>query len=124
MADKHLETTWKILFFTYGLVPIIAGLDKFTNYLVDWSTYLNPTVTLVIPLSAGTIMMIVGVIEIIAGALVFTKFKRFAGYLIAAWLVLIAINLLLTGYYDIAVRDLVMAIGAFTFARLTEYLKK
>jgi uncharacterized membrane protein YphA (DoxX/SURF4 family) len=122
MQDKALDTPWWTLRLTYGLVPIIAGLDKFTNLLTHWTQYLSPLATKVVPVAPSTFMHIVGVIEIIAGILVLNRrTTRFGGYLVAAWLAAIAINLLTMGtFFDIAVRDVVMGIGAFTYAKLTE----
>ncbi|MEQ8905942.1 hypothetical protein [Ekhidna sp.] len=119
---KNMETTVKNVFsllkYTYGLVPIVAGLDKFTNILTDWSQYLSEGM---IPMEAGTFMMIVGVIEIIAGALVLTKTKL-GSLIVAAWLILIAITLLISwSYVDVAVRDLVMAIGAYSLYKLSDH---
>ena len=106
---------------TYGLVPIVAGIDKFTNLLTDWTRYLNPLATKVIPISPPTFMHVVGVIEIAAGILVLTrKTTRYGAFLVAAWLAAIALNLITMGaYLDVAVRDLVMAVGALTLAALT-----
>jgi hypothetical protein len=113
---KNVQTLLK---FTYGLVPIVAGADKFTNLLTDWSHYLSPTLKGVLPFSDRVFMMIVGVIEIIAGILVFLNPQKGA-YLVSAWLVLIALSLLVGGnYLDVAVRDLVIAIGAFSLAKLS-----
>jgi hypothetical protein len=113
---KDIQTLLK---FTYGLIPIVAGADKFTNLLTYWSHYLNPTLKAVLPFSEHTFMMIVGVIEIVAGVLVFVNVQKGA-YLVSAWLVLIALSLLAGGnYLDVAVRDLVMAIGAFSLAKLS-----
>ena len=109
-----------LLKFTFGLVPIVAGVDKFTNLLTDWSGYLNPSLASILPFSAHTFMMIVGVVEIVAGILVLVK-TRFGAYLVSAWLVLIALTLLASGkFLDVAVRDLVMAIGAYSLAKLTQ----
>lgn len=115
--DSRSDTVYRALWLTYGIVPIVAGLDKFTNLLTDWAQYLAPFALDLLPFSAGTFMAIVGVIEIVAGVLVFVK-PRFGGLLVAAWLVAIALNLLLAGYFDIAVRDLVMAVGAWGMAQL------
>lgn len=118
--EKQLDTSWWTLRLTYGLVPIVAGLDKFTNLLVDWKQYLSPFAE-VLPVSASTFMMIIGVVEIIAGLLVLSRHTRIGAYVVTAWLVGIALNLVTTGqYFDIAVRDLVMAVGAFTLAKLSE----
>ena len=109
----------QLMRYTYGLVPIIAGLDKFTNLLTDWKNYIAPSVNNALPFSASTFMSIVGVIEIIAGIIVLIR-PRLGGFIVMAWLIAIALNLLISGhYYDVAVRDLVMAIGAFSLAKLS-----
>ena len=109
-----------ILRWTYSLVPIIAGLDKFTNILTDWHKYLAPIVTDILPLEAHTFMYIVGVIEIIAGVIVLVR-PKIGSLIVGLWLIGIVINLLLTGeYFDIAVRDTVMAIGAFSLYMLSD----
>src|SRR5262245_60248272 len=120
MFDEKLEKPWWTLRLVYGLVPIVAGLDKFTNLLTDWKQYLSPLVERALPFSPQAIMASIGVIEIAVGILVLTRFTRAAAYVVTAWLVAIALNLLTTGhYFDVAVRDLVMAVGAFTLAKLT-----
>jgi uncharacterized membrane protein YphA (DoxX/SURF4 family) len=104
---------------TYGLLPILAGLDKFMHLLADWNKYLAPVVTDVIPVSPGTFMS-VGVIEIIAGIIVFVR-PKLGSIIVGIWLIAIAINLLLTGqYFDVAVRDVIMAIGAFCLYMLLD----
>lgn len=116
---QAVKQVQNILKFTYGIVPIVAGADKFTNLLTNWSNYLNPTLKSALPFNDHTFMMIVGVIEIVAGILVFVNVQKGA-YLVSAWLVLIALSLLAGGnYLDVAVRDLVMAIGAFSLAKLS-----
>jgi uncharacterized membrane protein YphA (DoxX/SURF4 family) len=102
-----------ILRWTYGLVPIAAGADKFFHFLTDWTQYLAPSVINLIPFSPATFMNIVGTIEILAGLLVLLR-PRLGSFIVGCWLLGIAANLVMTGqYYDIAVRDIVMAIGAF-----------
>ncbi len=114
-----IHNSWLLLKYTFGLVPIVAGLDKFTNILTDWSQYLNPSLAQLLPVSAHTFMMVVGVIEIIAGILVLFK-TEIGAYIVSAWLVSIALTLIASwNYVDVAVRDIVMAIGAFTLAKLT-----
>ena len=109
----------RLMRYTYGLVPIVAGLDKFTNLLTDWKNYIAPSINSALPFSASTFMAIVGVIEIIAGIIVLIR-PRVGGYIVMAWLILIALTLLIGGqYYDVAVRDLVMAVGAFSLAKLS-----
>ncbi len=118
-VSSRVDRVRTILYWTYGLVPIVAGADKFSNILTDWSQYLAPIVTDIIPLSPQTFMSIVGVIEIIAGIVVLMK-PRIGSLVVGCWLVAIAINLLLTGqYFDVAVRDIVMAIGAFSLYMLS-----
>jgi len=117
--SKKIKDIQLLLKFTYGLIPIVAGADKFSNLLTDWSHYLNPTLKAMLPFSDHTFMMGVGVIEIVAGILVFLNPQKGA-YLVCAWLVLIALSLLASGQYlDVAVRDLAMAIGAFTLAKIS-----
>lgn len=121
MLDERLNSSWWALRLAYGLVPIVAGLDKFTNLLTNWTDYLSPLATRVVPIAPATFMHIAGVVEIIAGIAVLTRYTRYAAYVVAAWLLLIALNLLTTGhYFDVAVRDVVMAVGAFVLARLSE----
>ena len=109
----------QLLKYTYGLVPIIAGLDKFTNLLTNWENYLSPFIIKMLPFSPGTFMHIVGIIEIIAGIITLVR-PRVGGYIVMAWLALIALTLIFGGqYFDVAVRDLVMAIGAYSLAKLS-----
>jgi uncharacterized membrane protein YphA (DoxX/SURF4 family) len=118
--NQPATSTFSLLKLTYCIVPIVAGLDKFTNLLTDWEKYLHPGLVKILPFPPHTFMMIVGVIEIIAGFIVLAK-PAIGGYTVAAWLTLIALTLLASGnYLDVAVRDLVMAIGAFSLARTTK----
>jgi uncharacterized membrane protein YphA (DoxX/SURF4 family) len=122
-SSAGLSQIQTILKLTYGLIPIIAGADKFTNLLTNWVDYLNPSLTAMLPFSAATFMMVVGVIEIIAGLMVFIDVQKGA-YLVSVWLVLIAITLITSGrYLDVAVRDLAMAIGAYSLAKISGILK-
>lgn len=116
--ESNVQLVKNILKYTFGLVPIVAGLDKFTNILTDWTQYLSDGLADMLPFEPSVFMMIIGVIEIVAGILVFTKTK-FGAYLVSVWLVLIALTLLFSGtYLDVAVRDIVMAIAAFSLAKL------
>jgi uncharacterized membrane protein YphA (DoxX/SURF4 family) len=114
-----VQVTLRILF---GLVPLVAGLDKFTNFLADWTAYLNPIVLRIVPMTATGFMHVVGVIEIVAGVLVLAK-PRVGAIIVLAWLIAIALQLIVWGrFLDIAVRDLAMALGgALTLARLTTF---
>lgn len=116
----NLESLYRPLWLTYGLVPLLAGLDKFFNLLADWPKYLSPWVANLLPVSAETFMYTVGIIEIAVGVLVLTRWTRLGAWIATAWLVLIALNLVTIGLFDIAVRDLAMAVGAYTLARLAE----
>lgn len=119
-ANQTIKPVFNTLRLTYGLVPIVAGIDKFTDLLTDWDKYLNPQMAGMLPFAPHTFMMIVGVIEIVAGILVLAK-PAIGGYVVMAWLALIALTLLAGGtYLDVAVRDLVMAIGAFSLARISK----
>jgi uncharacterized membrane protein YphA (DoxX/SURF4 family) len=118
--DDRLNIAWWTLRVGLGLGPIIAGVDKYFNKLADWSMYLSPLATKVVPVSATTFMHIVGVVEIIAGIIVLSRWTRIGSYIVMAWLLSIAVNLLTTGmFYDLAVRDVEIALGAFALAQLT-----
>ena len=118
MASDKLSSIYIPLRLVYGLVPIVAGADKFFNLLTHWDKYLPADVATKLPVSAATFMMIVGVIEIVAGLLTLTVLTRLGAYIVMLWLVLISANLILAGYYDIAVRDLVMALGAYVLGQV------
>lgn len=122
-SNKTVKDVQKLLTLTYGVIPIVAGADKFTNLLTDWEKYLNPVLKNNLPFSAHTFMLVVGLIEIIAGVLVFIKPEK-GGYLVCIWLVSIALTLLVGGsYLDVAVRDLAMAVGAFSLAKISSHSK-
>jgi uncharacterized membrane protein YphA (DoxX/SURF4 family) len=118
--ESNVQLVKNIMKYTFGIVPIVAGLDKFTNILTDWSHYVSDGLAGMLPFEPSTFMMIVGVIEIIAGIIVLKKTK-IGAYIVSAWLTLIALSLIFSWtYVDVAVRDLVMAIGAFCLAKLSE----
>ena len=119
--DKGLNSAWWALRIGLGLGPFLAGLDKFFNILTDWKMYLSPVFEHLLPMSAGTFMHVVGIVEMIVGLAILTRWTRLGSYVAAAWLVAISINLVTTGmFYDLAVRDVEIAIGAYTLARLSE----
>ena len=121
MTTSRLDIPWWALRIALGATAFLAGLDKFFNLLADWPAYLSPLALSVVPVSAATFMHVAGVIEIVAGLALLAGFTRVFGYIVSLWLVGIALNLLTTGhYFDIAVRDLNMAVAAFTLAKLTE----
>lgn len=102
----------------FTLAPVLFGLDKFVNLMVDWERYLAPWVDRIVPGTASQAMMVVGVIEVVAGILVAVR-PAIGGYVVAAWLFGIIVNLVSTGeYYDIALRDVGLLLGALALARL------
>lgn len=122
MANQgRLNVAWWTLRIGMGLGPFLAGLDKFFNRLTTWDMYLNPAIPQMLHLSPTTFMHVVGAVEMAAGVLVFTRWTRYAAYIVSAWLVAIAGTLVSQGLFlDIAVRDVELALGAFVLAKLTE----
>jgi uncharacterized membrane protein YphA (DoxX/SURF4 family) len=117
--DHRLDISWWALRIALGLMPIIAGIDKFFNKLADWGMYLSPYAK-AIPVSTATFMHVVGVVEIIAGLIVLSRWTKIGSYIVMLWLIAIAVNLVTTGmFYDLAVRDLEIAVGAFALSQLT-----
>jgi hypothetical protein len=103
----------------FVVAPIVAGLDKFFNFLVNWEQYLPPFVNKMVGGHGHELMLVAGVIEIIAGLGVLFEPKVFA-YVVSAWLLMIVVNLLMIpGYYDVALRDFGLALGALALARLS-----
>ncbi|NUT69993.1 hypothetical protein [Pseudarthrobacter sp. C4D7] len=103
----------------FTVAPILFGLDKFTNILTHWTMYLAPQATAIVPLPAQTFMYIVGVVEIIAGVAVAVR-PKYGSLIVAAWLAGIIINLLLLGsFYDVALRDFGLLVGALALNRLS-----
>ena len=118
--NSRLNAAWWALRVALGFGPIIAGIDKYFNKLTDWSMYLSPIATKVISIQATTFMHIVGVVEVIAGAIVLTRWTKIGSYIVGLWLLAIAVNLLTTGmFYDLAVRDVEIAFGAFALSQLS-----
>jgi uncharacterized membrane protein YphA (DoxX/SURF4 family) len=118
--NNRITSAYWALRIAFGLVPILAGLDKYLNLLTDWEKYVSPLAMKVMPLNATTLMHLVGVVEIAVGVAVLTRWTRLGSYVAAVWLVCIALNLLSAGYLDVALRDVVMAIAAYTLGKLTE----
>lgn len=118
--NSRLSAPWLALRLGIGLTATLAGLDKFFNLLANWSQYVSPLAAQMLPFSTATFMGIIGIVEVAVGLAVLTVWTRLGAYVASAWLILVAVNLALAGYFDVAVRDVVMAIGAFTLARLTE----
>jgi uncharacterized membrane protein YphA (DoxX/SURF4 family) len=121
LISKELNAAYWALRIAFGLGPLLAGLDKFTNILVDWGKYLSPMAQHALPISATHFMHIAGVVEIIVGLAILFGLTRVFGYVAMIWLWCIAANLITTGtYYDIAVRDLLLGLSAYALARVTE----
>jgi uncharacterized membrane protein YphA (DoxX/SURF4 family) len=121
---KVIDSIWWTLRLSFGLVPLLAGLDKFLNLLTEWPKYVAPALAHALPTTPQHFMYVVGVIEIVAGlAVLLTPWTKVFAYVVAAWLAGIALNLVLGGFYDIAVRDLVMAASAVSLARLTSLVR-
>jgi hypothetical protein len=116
--DDPVFQGFTLLRIGFTVAPILFGLDKFLDWLVDWRIYLAPEINDLVPGNAHQAMLAVGIIEIVAGLVVALR-PRFGGYLVAAWLAGIIVNLLLQAdYYDIALRDFGLLLGALTLARL------
>jgi len=120
-----LNSAWWALRVGLGLGPFLAGLDKFFNILADWGMYLSPLAERFLPVSPPVFMRAVGVVEMGVGLLILAGQTRIGGYLAMGWLLAIAANLVTTGmFYDLAVRDVEIAIAAYALARLTEARKE
>lgn len=113
--------SWWALKLSYGLLFVVAGADKFLNLVTYWPKYFAPILLQLNPLPADQVAMVAGVAEIILGLLILVFATRIGGYIAAAWLLFIAVNLILIGgYFDIAVRDIILAVGALALAWLDE----
>jgi len=121
MNFERLTTPWWALRVALGAAAFLAGLDKFFNLLANWPGYLSPIVAQMLPVGPSSFMHLIGVVEMLVGGVILAGYTRLGGYVAAVWLLGIALNLVTTGhYFDIAVRDVAMAVAAFTLARLTE----
>jgi uncharacterized membrane protein YphA (DoxX/SURF4 family) len=119
--NQRLNSSWWALRIGLGVAPFLAGLDKFFNLLTNWRVYLNPLALRLIPLAPETFLHAIGVVEMIVGLAILTRWTRLGSYLASLWLVCIALNLVTMGaFFDIAIRDVLLALAAFTLARLTE----
>lgn len=124
IASSPARQAFRILQFGFTVAPILAGLDKFFHLLVNWDQYLPVVVARMSPVQPHALMLGVGVIEIVAGIGVALRPRIFA-YIVAAWLALIIINLLLIpGYFDVALRDFGLLLGAVALARLSQQFSR
>src|SRR6185436_15088867 len=118
--DARLAAPVRVLRYALGLTATLAGLDKFFNILADWGSYVSSVAASTLPVSVNTFMQLVGVIEIAVGVAILALAPRLGAYVASAWLLLVAVNLALGGHFDVAVRDVVLSIAAFTVARAIE----
>src|ERR1051326_228688 len=122
--NTQLRTAWRTLQIAFFVAPFVAGLDKFFHLLVNWDQYLSPIAQRILGGGSHTFMLAIGVVEMIVGLMVITRWTRLGAYIASLWLLLIAINLITTGhYFDIALRDIGLCLGAFALAKLTEAMQ-
>ena len=119
-TDGRIDSARQVLKVTFGVVPFVAGLDKFTNVLADWPRYLSPIAEAILPVPGQTLMYVAGIVEMAVGVAILTRWTAIGSWVAAAWLVAIAANLVAAGFLDVAVRDLAMASAAYALARLSE----
>lgn len=109
---------FRVLHVGFVVAPTLAGLDKFTHLLTNWDQYLAPSIARLSPIGGHDLMLVFGAVEVLAGLLVAVR-PKIGGYVVSAWLLGVIVNLLLAGgYYDIALRDLGLSLGALALARL------
>lgn len=125
MDERRTEAAYFSLRIALGVVPIVAGLDKFLNLLADWPSYLSPLAIRLLPVSPEAFMRVAGVVEIGVGAAILLGFARIFAWVAMGWLAAIALELLTTGrFLDVAARDLVMATAAFALAKLAPAVER
>jgi uncharacterized membrane protein YphA (DoxX/SURF4 family) len=124
VASDPIYQGYQILHIGFTIAPIVAGIDKFLHLLTNWDSYVAPAMARMLPVSVHGFMLAVGVVEIIAGVLVAIK-PRIGAYIVALWLLCIIINLLaLSGYYDVALRDFGLLLGALALGRMSMVFDK
>jgi len=117
--DSHIVTARGALRIAIGLMATLAGLDKFVNLLADWPSYVAPAAAHLLPFSAQIFMYIVGIIEFGVGITILFVRPSLGAFVASAWLLLVAANLVIGGHFDIAVRDIVLAVASFALAQLS-----
>ncbi len=119
-VDQKLNFAWWALRMAIGLAAFLAGLDKFFNILADWTMYISPWAARLLPISPHTFMHIIGPVEMLVGLAILTRWTEIGAFAASVWLLIIALNLATSGlFYDLAVRDAVMAVAAYALANLT-----
>ena len=120
VTSRPAHQAFQILYLGFIVAPFLAGVDKFTHFLTNWDQYLAPVIAGLLPVSGHTFMLFVGIVEMSAAVLVAAR-PRIGAYVVAAWLFCVIGNLLLIpGYFDVALRDFGLALGALALARLSE----
>lgn len=124
-TNSHVTFSFNLLRFSYGGVLLLAGLDKIfaTNLITDWAGYLSPAIAEMLPVSVGVFLIGMGIVEVAVAVMLLTKFQRLGAYLSVVWLLLISVDLIMLGMLDIAIRDILLAVGALVLAQLTEALE-
>ena len=117
MKSKLADVYWPLRL-TYGLVPLLAGLDKYVGLLADWQHYVSPFAASLLPVDVQTFLHVVGLVEVTVGLAVLLGVTQLGAFTAMAWLVVISVDLLIGGFIDIAVRDLALAVGAYSLARV------
>ena len=118
--DRRLNLVWWALRLGLAAEQIAAGVDKYFNKITDWTMYLSPLASKTIPVEPAHFMRAIGIVEILIGICLLTRWTRWGGYILSLWLLGIVINLLTTGvFYDLAIRDFEVAIAAFALAQLS-----
>ena len=119
--DNRLNRSWWVLRIGLGVVPIVAGTDKFFDVLTNWEMYLNPLAPRLLHVAPATLMHVFGIVEIVVGIAMFTRYTRIAAYVVTVWMWCIALNLITQmTFLDVAVRAILISLGAFTLAQLSE----
>ena len=119
--DRRLNRAWWVLRIGLGVGPILAGLDKFFNFFTNWEMYLNPLAPKLLHIQPHTFMHVVGVVEMLVGIAVLTRYTRYAAYVAMVWMWCIAASLVSQwAFFDIAVRDVEISLAAFALAALSE----
>lgn len=117
MKSKLADVYWPLRL-TYGLVPLLAGLDKYAGLLADWQHYVSPLAASLLPIGVTPFLHVVGLVEVAVGLSILLGLTQLGALTAMTWLVVISIDLLIGGFVDVAVRDLAMAVGAYTLARI------
>lgn len=121
MEERHVRSSYLALRVAYGVVPVVAGVDKFTNLLTQWQGYLSPLALRMLPVSPPVFMRAAGIVEIVVGLGILLGYGRIFGWIAMVWLAAITLNIIASGHaLDVAARDAVMAVGAFALARLAQ----